>query len=430
MKKCLLIFLLILPMVILASSNSFLNIYNLGLARDPTYQSANINFLQAQNSLDSLTSVFLPTLSLTTSVLTFNASGLESSARLNINLGILNLYSTKIGLNLPFNLNDVSFQTPELSLSRSLIVEYQADLMQAKSTYLNALWSIQNAKWSCFTTLVENIFDWYYYSKMVNLYTQRINVLKDIYNSINSANQTQKNAAYQQLLSAQSALANYQNSLQTIQPLPNFTPYSTQLYQDTITFVSSMTSNFSTDINVSDVISNRNDIRALQYQYQAYKAQADLWFLPFVPNPTITFTVPLNNISGWSISLNLDFSLLYSGENTIQSQQRLTNVKIGQEELQNAITTATLSLKGLILKRKSLQIDLETAQNNAQTALQSFQKTEALYREGLESKDNYILANLDYQESLLSVQRIQQQIILNEIRIMQMEGIPLEVKEF
>ncbi len=423
MRKYLLIPLLILPVVIFASSNSFLDLYNSGLNQNSTYQNANINFLQAQNSLNSLTSVFLPTLSLTTPTLTFNATGLENSASLNINLGILNLYSTTIGFSLPFNFNNMSFQAPELSLSRSLIVEDQANLMQAKSTYSNALWSIQNAKWSYFTTLAEDIFNWYYYNGMVNLYTQQVSVLKDVYSSINPANGTQQNAAYQQLLSAQSALAGYQNSLQTIRPLPNFTPYSTQLYRDTMTFVSSMTSNFSTDINVNDVISNRNDVKALQYQYQAYKAQANLWFSPFIPNPTITFAVPLNNISKWSISLSLNFSLLNGGANVIQSQQILTNVKIGQEELQNATTTDISSLNGLILKQKSLQISLETAQNNVQTALQAFQTAEALYKEGLESQDNYTLANLSYQESLLNEQQVQQQIILNEIQIMQMEGI-------
>ncbi|MGC8545277.1 TolC family protein [Athalassotoga sp.] len=426
MRKYLLIPLLILPVVIFASSNSFLNLYNSGLNQDPTYQSANINFIQAQNNLNSLTSFFVPTLSLTTpSVgLTFNATGLENSTSfLDINLGILNLYSTTIGFSLPLNVSNMSFQAPEFSVSRSLIVEDQADMMQAKSAYSNALWSIQNTKWSYLTTLVQNIFNWYYYNQMVNLYTQQVSVLKDVYNSINPENYTQQNAAYQQLLSSQSALANYQNSLQTIQPLPNFTPYSTQLYQDTMTFVSSITSNFSTDINVNDVISNRNDVKALQYQYQAYQAQGNLWFLPFIPNPTITFAVPLNNISKWSISLSLNFSLLNGGSNVIQSQQRLTNVQIGQEELQNATTTDTLSLNGLILKQKSLEISLTAAQNNVQTALQAFQTAEALYKEGLESQDNYTLANLSYQESLLSEQQVQQQILLNEIQIMQTEGI-------
>lgn len=426
MKKYLLIPLLVLPVVIFASSNSFFDLYNSGLNQDPTYQNANINLIQAQNNLNSLTSFFVPTVSLTTQSvgLTFNSSGLQNSADLlDINLGILNLYSTTIGFALPLNVSNMSFQTPELSLSRSLIVEDQANLMQAKSTYSNALWSVQNAKWTYLTTLVQNIFNWYYYNQMVNLYTQQVSVLKDIYNSISPANQTQQNAAYQQLLSSQSALAGYQNSLQTIQPLPNFTPYSTQLYQDTMTFVSSMTSKFSTNINVNDVVSNRNDVKALQYQYQAYQAQGNLWFLPFIPNPTITFAVPLNNISNWSISLSLNFSILNGGSNVIQAQQRLTNVQIGQENLQNATTTDILSLNGLILKQKSLQISLTTAQNNLQTTLQAFQTAEALYKEGLESQDDYMLANLSYQESLLSVQQVQQQILLNEIQIMQMEGL-------
>ncbi len=426
MRKYILIPLLVLPMVIFASSNSFLDLYNAGLNQNPTYQSANINLIQAQNNLNSLTSFFIPTLSLTTQSvgLTFNASGLEKSASfLDINLGILNLYSTTIGFSLPLNLSNMSFQAPELSLSRSLIVEDQAKLMQAKSNYSNALWSVQNAKWSYLTTLVQNIFNWYYYDQMVNLYTQQVNVLKDVYNSISPENYTQQNSAYQQLLSAQSALAGYQNSLQAIPPLPNFTPYSTKLYQDTMTFVNSITSNFSTNINVNDVILNRNDVKALQYQYQAYQAQANLWFLPFIPNPTITFAVPLNNLSGWSISLSLNFSLLNGGSNVIQSQERLTNVQIGQENLQNATTTDILSLRSLILKQKSLQINLTTAQNSVQTSLQAFQTAQALYKEGIESEDNYMLANLSYQQSLLNVEQIQQQILLNEIQIMQMEGL-------
>ncbi len=426
MKKFLLVPILILPIVIFASNANFLSIYNTGLNQNPAYQNANLQLIQAQNNLNALTSVFYPTLSLTTSALTLSASGLSplTNGQLNFNLGLLNLYSTQIGLSLPLNLSDVSFGNLYISASRNLIVEDGANLMEAKSAYLSALWNVENTKWSYLNTLVQNIFNWYFYQKMVDLYSQEVEILEDIYKSISPLNQSQQNNAYQQLLSAQSSLQNYKNSILSIQPLPNFTPYSTQLYKDTISFVSSLTSRLSTNVDVNQIVSQRKDIQSLEYQYKAYKYQADLWYLPFIPNPSITFLVPVNNPSKWSLSLSLNFSILNGGLNILQSQQRLTNVNIGRENLQNATTTDISSLNGLFLNQKTLQINLLTAQNNVQNALQNFQTVQALYSKGLENFDDYALANINYQIALLNQERVQQQILMNKIQIMQMEGMP------
>jgi len=429
-KKYVLIPLLIFPVMIFASSNSaFLALYNSGLNQQmPAYQSATIQLVQAQNALYSLTSIFVPTLSLTTQAagVTLDASGfVAENPSLDVNLGMLNLYSTQIGFALPLNLKSLNFNAPELSISRNLIVEDQVNIMQAKYAYSNALWSVQNAQWSYMITLAQNIFNWHYYNEMVSTYSQEVNTLQNIYNSISPLNQTQQNTAYQQLLAAQSSLANYKNSLETIPPLPNYTPYSTEVYNEALSYVSSMTSNLSTNVNINDVVSKRADVKALEYQYESYKDAANLWFSPFIPNPTITFTVPLNNLSGWQISIGLNFQLLNGGVNVIQSQQILTNVQVGQETLQNATTTDISALKGLFLKQKALQISLTTAQNNVQTALQNFQTAQALYQKGLESFDDYMLANLSYQQALIGEENVQQQILVNEIQIMQTEGLPL-----
>ncbi|BBJ27150.1 TolC family protein [Athalassotoga saccharophila] len=424
MKKFLLVPILILPAMIFASNVNFWSIYNMGLNQNPTYQNANLQLIQAQNNLNAVNSVFYPTLSLTTSALTLNSSGVSVTSQLNFTFGLLNLYSTQIGLSLPLNLNNFSFGNLYISASRNLIVENGANLMEAKSSYSNALWNLEVTKWSYLNTLVQNIFNWYFYQRMIDLYSQEVQVLEDVYKSINPLNQSQQNNAYQQLLSAQTSLQNYKNSMLSIQSLPNFTPYSTELYKDTISFVSSLTSNVSTNVDVGQIVSQRQDVQALEYQYKAYKYQADLWYLPFIPNPSITFLLPVNNPSKWSLSLSLNFSILNGGLNILESQQRLTNVSIGQENLQNATTTDILSLNGLFLNQKTLQINLLAAQNSVQTVLQNFQTIQALYEKGLESFDDYALANINYQIALLNQERVQQQILLNKIQIMQMEGMP------
>ncbi len=424
MKKYFLMPIIIFPVVIFASNTNFLSIYNMGLNENPSYQSATLQLIQAQNNLDAINSFFYPTLSLTTSSFTLNASGVSVTSQLSFTLGLLNLYSTQIGFSLPLNLNSLSFGNLYISASRNLIVEDKANLMQAKSSYSGALWNLENTKWSYLNTIVQNIFNWYFYQKMIDLYSQEIQILEGVYKSVSPLNLSQQNSAYQQLLSAMSSLQTYKNSLISIQPLPNFTPYSTELYKDTISFVSSLTSNLSTNVDVNEIVSQRQDIQSLEYQYMAYKYQADLWYLPFIPNPSITFLLPVNNPSKWSLSLNLNFSILNGGSNILQSRQRLTNVTIGRENLQNATTTDISSLKGLLLNQKTLQINLLAAQNNVQTALQNFQTIKALYEKGLESFDNYMLTNINYQISLLNQERVQQQILLNKIQIMQMEGMP------
>lgn len=435
MRKCILIPLFLLPIVIFASSRSeFLEIYDAGLDQNPTYQSAEIQLIKAQNDLDTMTSFFIPKLKVTSqSGITFTASGLSTrflSPKLVFSLGILNLYSIQIGVSLPFDLRKFNFETPELSVSRNLIVENQANILQAKSALSSALWAIQNIRWSYLTTMVQNIFDWYYYNQMINIYSQKVRVLKNVYSLVSPMNQTQKNSAYQQLLSARSTLENYKESLESIQSLPNFTPYSTKLYKETVSFISSITSNISTNANIKVFISKRDDIRALEYQYRSSKTKASFWFFPFVPNPTITFVVPLNDISKWSISFSINFSLLNGGANIIQSQQRLANAKINRENLLNATTTDISNLNTLLLRQRSLQIDLEKAQNSVQSAFQFFQTAQALYQKGLENADNYTLAQLSYLQALTNKEKDQQQILLNKIKIAQMEGFTFGGEEF
>ena len=422
-------------MVMFASSRpEFLEIYDTGLEQNPTYQSAEIQLIKAQNDLDTMTSFFIPKLKVTSqSGITFTASGLNArfaSPELIFNLGILNIYSIQIGVSLPFNLRRFNFETPELSVSRDLIVEDQANILQAKSALLSAQWAIQNIRWSYLTTIVQNIFNWYYYNQMINIYSRKVRVLKNVYSSVSSMNQTQKNSAYQQLLSVRSTLENYRESIESVPSLPNFTPYSTGLYKETMSFASSITSNISTNVNVKFLISKRDDIRALEYQYQSSKAKASFWFFPFVPNPTITFAVPLNDISKWSISFGLNFSLFNGGANIIQSQQRLANAKISRENLLNATTTDISNLNTLLLRQRSLQIDLEEAQNSVQSAFQSLQTAQALYQKGLENVDNYTLAQLSYLQALTNKEKVQQQILLNKIKIAQMEGFNFGGEEF
>ncbi len=426
--------LLLLSIPAFATSHSgFLTLYNLGLAQDSAYQEANLQLLQAENNLNLVNSVFEPTLGLTTPTITFNASGLvyrQVNPTVFVNFGTLNFHFVQISFSLPLNLYTFKLSAPQLNISRKLITENQAKVLQMKAAYLNAQWTVHNIRWSYLESLLQNIFDWYYYSQMVRVYSREVKTLSNMYSSVNSSNQAQRNSAYLQLLTAKSNLFNFKNSLHSLQPLPDFTPYSTKLYREAFSFASSLTSKVSTPVSLNVLVSKRTDIEAMRYQYEASKYRSDLWFFPFIPNPTISISLPLNDFSKWSISFNLNYQLLNGGSNVVQSRERMINVRISQEKLQSATTADMLALKSLFSRGETLKIALEKTQNAVQTSFQSFQTAKALYEKSLESADEYTLAKLDYVQALISEEKAMQNIFLNKVQIMQIEGLPFGGEHF
>ncbi len=435
MKRVLLLAFLVLPVMLFAGTSQIWNLYNESLGNDTGYQTANLEFKQAENTLNSMNSFWSPNVSIGTyPSITFSSTGI-ADPNANLNVDFLNVWGAKIGLSLPFSLSGWQFNwmVPTLSVTRNLFDENQATLLSDQATYYSSLWDLKSSEWSVFTDLVQNIFDWYYYSNLVGVYTQQVNTLRVLYDS--TTDQTQKESWHQQLLTAQSALLGYKNSLGTLKALPASTPYSTALYEDAVTLVSTMAKKVVDSMGTSELYGKREDIKSLELQYDSAKKKAELWFLPYIPNPSLSFDLwyqpsSLTNETGflkWSFSLSFDFSIYDGGANTLQSVSRKTDEQVAKLQLQNGETGATSSLEGLFSSLKVLNTNLENNDSTTLTdAATNLKTAQELYKKGFYSKEELGLAEYNYKNSLLSSERIRENILITYLEILQAEGAEID----
>jgi len=423
-KRVILLITLLLPLTILAKSMGFWDVYKAQLKSDVNYQTSILHLKQAKNEVNSYKNFWNPIISVNTSPsITINGTSGFISSSMEIGINFLNVFGTKIGMNFPFTIqtNDnwkIDWGNPNLSLTRNLFDESHANELGAQADYYSASWNFKNSQWVVLTNIAKNVFDWRYYQNLVKEYESQIDILQRLY--AEEKDSTKKENFHKQLLSSMNSLLNYKNS---IEELEAGIPYSSNLYDETAKVISDLTKSATQNLNITNVIEKRMDIKAEELQYEAAREKASLWFLPFVPNPSFSLNISQNNDElKWSVSLSLNFNIFDKGTNEIQSFSRKENEKISQIQLQNTKDDVESYLKGLMNSLETLKNTLKLEKIEAEDYKESFETAYDLYKKGFESEDEMMLSKIDYQVSLIKLKYTQDGIFLTLLRILQAQG--------
>lgn len=423
MKRVILLITLLLPLTILAESMSFWDIYKAQLKSDVNYQTSILQLKQAENEVNSYKNFWNPVINInTTPSITINASGLVSSS-MGIGVNFLNVFGTKIGINFPFTIqtNDnwkIDWGNPNLSFTRNLFDESHANELSAQADYYSASWNLKNSQWVVLTNIAQNVFDWCYYQNLVKEYESRIEILQKLYSE--EKNSTKKENFHKQLLSSMNSLLGYENS---IEGLETGIPYSSNLYDEVVKVIAGLTKSATQDLNITDVVVKRVDVKAKELRYEASREKASLWFLPFVPNPSFSLNFFQNNDElKWSVSVSLNFNIFDKGTDEIQSFSRKENEKISQIQLQNTKEGVESSLKGLMNSLEISKNNLELKKIEEEDSQRSFETANDLYKKGFESEDEMMLSKIDYQVSLINLKHTQDSMLLTLLKILQARG--------
>lgn len=303
-----------------------------------------------------------------------------------------------------------NFEGTQLSVSRNLKTEYTVDKLKTEANYLSSKYSLKSTKNSIFIQTVQDIFDWYYYTKKIEILSQRLQVLNEKLSK--AKDDDEKKALEKQILSTEQTLRSAEYSLQTIQTKN----IDEEVYQKTRKFLEGVTLPATT-------LEYREDLKALELQKKAEEIEKKTWFLPYLPELTFSFNYDFED-SEWLIGIGFQMTLWDFGERKLEAEKRKSQlVSLEYQEkvrnIENSLSQELVNIANLESQLRQKEIELEDLEESSKT-------NDQLFRKGFLSEEDYTLSKLDYVEGTLEKENLENSLILEKLKYISILGYDLE----
>ncbi|AJG40417.1 membrane protein [Thermotoga sp. RQ7] len=410
MKRLLLLF-LVFP--VLLAGNVF-DLFEENMNRSSDYWSAVESFKEKDLSYRQYTGFWNPevSVSLGTNGIIITEDGVQNFSVSPI-VNFVNVYGFKLGLSFPISVNtkdwSANFEGTQLSVSRGLKEDYMVNRLQAEAGYLSALYSLKSVKNSIFIQTVQDVFDWYYYTRKIEILSQRLQVLREKLSK--TVDEDEKESLEKQILSVEQTLRNTKLNLEAIHEGIN-----EEIYRETKELLSNITLPATT-------LEHREDLKALEIQKKAEEIEKKTWFLPYLPDLSFSFNYDFEE-STWSIGIGLQLTLWDFGERKLEAEKRkfqIVSLEYEEKikEINDSINKSLTSIDNLRSQMKQEDIELNDLREVYETNRQLFEK-------GFLSEEDFILSELDYTEGKLTMENLENSLILEKLKYISTLGYDLE----
>ncbi len=411
MKRFFLVFLLV-PVFLVG--NVF-DLFEENLKNSSGYWSSVEKFKEAQLNYKRYTNFWNPeiSVSLGKTGITITEDGVSDFSISPI-VNFVNIYGFELGLSFPISVNtddwSFNFEGTQLSVSRNLKTEYTVDKLKTEANYLSSKYSLKSTKNSIFIQTVQDIFDWYYYTKKIEILSQRLQVLNEKLSK--AKDDDEKKALEKQILSTEQTLRSAEYSLQTIQTKN----IDEEVYQKTRKFLEGVTLPATT-------LEYREDLKALELQKKAEEIEKKTWFLPYLPDLTFSFNYDFEE-NEWSIGIGFQMTLWDFGERKLEAEKRksqLVSLEYQEEvkNIENSLNQVLVNIANLESQLRQKEIELEDLEESSKT-------NDQLFRKGFLSEEDYTLSKLDYVEGTLEKENLENSLILEKLKYISILGYDLE----
>lgn len=466
-KRWLLFFLLGLTITLFSSGLKAE--YEKRLEESSAYQNLKLQVLSARQTIGTYSDIFDPylTLNVQPGGLTFNHTltdggdtrNDQTTLNMSADLNLVHVLGASIGLSLPvqYTINhdgesDFVMNSLGLSISRKLITEEQAEELGIRAQYLKTLHALEQKEWALFVDLVGDVFNQQYYEGLEAVNRKRLEIYA--MQSDNAKDEDQKDAQKQQKLLTQKALLNTQKMLEQTSL---FTPDEwNALYDQIKNMIQKMVADY---LEFPDNRGSKQ-IQALELEVEKALAEKDLWFLPYLFNPTISFNLEyyfddtettgfdpgevdwsdfdflpddfswpsLGYQAGdfkWSISVTGSLDIFDRGERETAALKRETAYHIKRLELKEEKERIEQSLKRIMLDIDISKVDLQLKEMDYESKMKEAEKTLELYKQSFITLEEKQLTLLELEQSRLDYIQALHQLYLNQLSLMQESGLSL-----
>lgn len=443
-KRCLIFLNLIVFTITIFSSGLMLE-YEKRLEESSAYQNLKLQVLSAQQTVGSYSDIFDPYLSLNfqpgglTYEKTVTDIGETKTSQTNLNMSadfqLFHVWGTNIGLSIPVQYtsnsegdSDFLMNSLGLNISRKLISEEQAEELGIRAQYLKTLYSLEQQEWALFIGLVNDVFSQKYYEGLEAVNRKRMEIYSTQFD--NATDEDQKDAYKQQKLLAQKALLNTEKMLEQI------TLFTPQKMDSIHVQIKKTIQKMVADYHELPVSQPSKQIQALELEIEKALAEKNLWFLPYLFNPTLSFNMDyyfdesekLGFQAGdfkWSIGVSGSLDILDRGERETAALKRENTYDIKLLELKEEKEQIQKQMSKISLDVDISKVDLRLKELDYENKLKDAEKSIELYKKGFVTLEEKQLTLLELEQSRLDYIQASHQLYLNQLTLLQESGISL-----
>ena len=467
-KSELLVIIILITTTIIFSSNLILE-YEKRLEESSAYQNLELQFLSVQQKANAYSDIFDPYLSLNLqpSGLTYektvtdegNTQSNQTNMMLSADLQLLHVFGTNIGLSLPVQYtstsdgdSDLIMNSLGLNISRKLFSEEKAEKLEIKAQYLKTINSLEQQEWALFFNLVTDLFNQKYYEGLEAVNRKRMEIFATQYE--NATDEDVKDSYKQQNLLAQKSLLNTEKMIEQISL---FSPKEfNQLYDQIKALIQKMYA----DYLEHPFNQHFKQIQILELEAEKALTEKKRWFMPYIFNPTLSFTLEyyfddtesigfetddfdwsdleflpddfnwpnLGFQAGdfkWSIGVSGSLDIFDRGERETAALKRRNTYDIKLLELQEEKERIEKELRKIALDIDISKVDLELKELDYENEMQNAEKSLELYKEGFITLEEKQLTLLEMEQSRLDYIQALHQLYLHQLTLMQESGTSL-----
>lgn len=425
-KKILL--LLLFPILV---SASFLDEVQKGLEKDVNYLSAKLSYEEAVFQAKKDKNLFVPYVSL--DKFTLSASISENDVNYSVRVPLSITFSNVAGFNFSIGNSWIYSSLNKewrdsgwtFSVSRELFSNFDLDQLENQRKLFEASWKLLSAKNNVFTTVANEVFNSFYYTKKLQITSRRLQLLNEQIEQLRRSYEA-GTAAYEDIVNAQKQLQNIMLQLEKInQARFNVSKDYPQNVLDTMmNRLRTLTSKLPTEQEALEMVKTRYDVQASYIALEIAKRQKDRAYQVWLPNPTLSSTVRVEE-NKYTVSLGFSFSynIIDKGERSYSyriTQDKFNLQQISHEEklrsLETAVKDSYASIRIAEISKQVAELDLELKKMNLDRLSK---KKEFVSPQDLET------ASLDVEEAELELFKAEFDLFMSKINLLTVLGINL-----
>ncbi|WP_041083179.1 TolC family protein [Thermotoga profunda] len=426
MKKILILVFLV-PVLSFAG---FLDLIQEQLDKSSSYLSAVMTYKEAEFSLSKNRNVFIPYIgidefSVSTDFEDYTLSipffvKFQNIAGFDFTVSNGWTYSSKQG-----EWNDSGWA---FTISRELFSNWDITDLENEEGYISASWNLIEARNKVFLNLANDIFNYHYYTRKLEVTKRKIEILEDQFNSLQKAYEA-GTASKEDILQVQSSIYQATNQLDQISQnlMDALTEYSTDTLNTMLACLERITTTLPSEQEAQKLVMNRLDLKAQLIALEIAKRQSDRAYQEWLPNPTFSFKIKQDESSekGYSFSLGFSFgySILDRGEknytynklkDSYSLQQRILDEQL--DNLKKAVQKAFLSIRIAESSKKVAELDLQ---------LKKMEYENTLNASSFVSESDLESAKLNLDDAELEFLKTNYNLLIAKISLLQALGIDL-----
>lgn len=421
--------------------SSIVEMYRESLKIDPYYQQQLINLKSSSIGVSQIDGFYIPYLTLDSGLekgIVFGEEGLEYFG-LSLSMEFKKVFGADISLSIPYTFipdssggNTNEFGDLSLSVRRQLFTEDDALLYRKKASFFSDLFSISQREWTVLSQIIDEIFNKFYYSSLMQQYKKREFVLQRLYE--NSVNIDEQEDYKKQLLNIEKLTLDIQKNLIDLDEYYSGSSEKTLALKDEAMVLLQDTDIFGYE---KDVLS-REDILAMKLELEALNIEERFWFLPYVPNPTFIFnasydfkeiqdsSISFDERFSWSVSVQVQVPITDRGERELESLRRKNGSYIQSLEIEDIVDTARKNLQKIDISRRLSEIDISLKKFDVEDYKDQLEKMRKKFELKIVSLEDLQLSEIDEQIKELELMKLLQQSLLLKISYMMEKNIPVE----